>query len=116
MFEITRTTGGTGYIDVRVGEGHSIHEALLDATALAASRDADGFLPPGLPVNAAGAPVTTGTAYGVIGPEPVKLGSVNIFGNVIRSGGINRDAAEDNLGRAWSAAEIAGVVAPHVVY
>ena len=116
MFEFTTTAGGTSYADIRVGEGHSIHEGLLNATTLAASRDADGFLPPGLPVNAAGGPVTTGTAFGIIGPEPVKLGAANIFGNVIRSNGINRDMCEANLGRVWSAAEIAGVVAPIVVY
>lgn len=102
------TPGGTAYGDIRVGEGHTIHQGLLDAAGLAASRDADGYLPPGLPVLATGLPVTAGTALGYIGPEAVKLGSVNTFGNIIMGGGLNRDMIEDNLGRVLSAAEIAG--------
>jgi hypothetical protein len=118
MFEFTSTTGGIGYINIRVGDvaSHNIHEVLLDATALAASRDADGNLPPGLPVSAAGGLVTSGTAYGYIGPEPVRLGTANTFGNVIRGGGLNRDAIEDNLGRVLSAAEIAGQPSAVIMY
>jgi hypothetical protein len=104
----TNTAGGSGYIDVRVGDDHNIHEVLLDASNLAGARDADGYLPPGLPVNAAGQLVlTTVQVYGYIGPEAVKLGSANIFANIIRAGGLNRDAIEDNLGRALNAAELA---------
>lgn len=106
---VTNTAGGTGYVDIRVGTGHQIHQTLLDATALAASRDADGYLPPGLPISAAGGLVTTGTAYGVLGPEPVKLGSANVFGNCFLLGTLNRDAMEDNLGRPLTAAEITGI-------
>ncbi len=100
----TSTAGGTGYIDVRVGTGHGIHQRLLDATALAASRDADGNLPPGLGITVAGGPAhASGTAVAVIGPEPVKLGSANVFGNTIETGLLNGDAIADNVGAALAA-------------
>lgn len=102
---------GTSYADIRWGEGHAIHEGLLDATALAASADADGYLPPGLPVLSTGAPVSAPgqSAYGVIGPEPVKLGTTNSLGNMIFSGGLNRDMIESNLGRVLSADEVSAI-------
>lgn len=106
----TVSTGGSSYIDIRIGGGGAeIHEQILDAAALAASRDADGMLPPGLPVSATGGIVAAGDATGIVGPEPVKLGSVNILGNVIFQGVLNRDAIEDNLSRVLSAAELAGI-------
>ena len=109
---LTRTVtpiSGTSYTDIRWGEGHNIHQTLLDATALAASRDADGNIPPGLPVSAAGGIVAAGDAAAIVGPEPVKLGSTNVFGNAIFSSGLNRDMIESNLGRVLSAAELAGI-------
>lgn len=112
---VTSTAGGVSYGDIRIGEGHAIHQVLLNAAGLAASRDADGYLPPGLPVLATGLPVTAGTGVGYIGPEAVKLGSVNIFGNVIMSGALNRDMIEDNLGRVLAAAELTGNPAPVIL-
>ncbi len=112
MLERTVTdAGGVGYMDIRFGEGHSIHEGLLDAAALAASRNADLDLPPGLPVLANGGPVSGAaqSAYGIIGPETAKLGAVNRFGNMIFSGGINRDAIEANLGRVLNANELSAI-------
>ena len=108
---VTLQAGATSYADYRFGEGHSIHQGLLDATTLAASKDADGYLPPGLPVLANGSPVSGAgqAAYGLIGPEPAKLGSVNTFGNMIFSGGCNRDMIEANLGRALSADELSAI-------
>lgn len=109
---VETTAGGTGYVDIRVGEGHGIHQALLDVAALAA--DADGYYPPGQPILASGAPVTQGVdtaevAHAVIGPEPVKEGAANHFGNVILDGTLNRDAIEDNLGRALTANELSAL-------
>lgn len=106
---ITNTAGaGVNYVDIRVGSDHSIHQLQLDATNLAGARDAAGYLPAGLPVNAAGQLVlTTVPVHGYVGPEPVKLGTVNVFGNIIRAGGLNRDAIEDNLGRVLNTAELA---------
>lgn len=107
---ITTTAGGTGYADIRVGEGHTIHEVLFDVSGLT-DIDSNGYLPVGFPILATGLPVTAGTAYGYVGPEPVYVvstASADVFGNVIMSGGLNRDMIEDNLGRVLTAAEIAG--------
>lgn len=106
---VTTDAGGTSYIDIRFGVGHVIHEGLLDATALAASRDADGNLPPGLPVSSTGGIVAAGNAYGIIGPEPQKLGTNNRLGNMIFAGGVSRKKIEANLGRVLSAAELTGL-------
>ena len=109
---IERTAGGTAYVDVRVGEGHGIHQATLDVSALTA--DADGYIPPGQPILDTGAPVTQGVdtaevAYGVVGPEAVKEGDADHFGNVILDVALNRDPIEDNLGRALTANEISAL-------
>jgi hypothetical protein len=106
---VTSTAGGTGYVDIRVGTCQ-IHQMLVDVSTLGSADDADGYLPVGLPLNATGAPVGTGEdAYGIVGPEPVLLGTVDHFGNCILAGVLNRDAIEDNLGRALSADELAGI-------
>ena len=108
--EVTVTSaGGTSYMDIRAGVGHGIHQKKVNATTMAASRDADGYLPLGLPVNAAGGPVTAGDAVGIIGPEPMKLGTVNVFMNAILTGPLSRQAIEANLGRVLTAAELAGI-------
>lgn len=106
----TTAARGRAYIDVRVGECQ-IHQGLIDVSTLGSEDDADGFLPPGLPIRKTGAPATgtTDVMLGVIGPEPVKLQSADHFGNVIISGNLNRDAIEDNLGRALNANELASL-------
>ncbi len=98
---------GTAYADIRVGECQ-VHQVKLDVSALTGVDDADGVLPPGLPIRVDGTPVSAGAqvAYGVIGPEPVKIGDDDIFGNIILSGNLNRDMIEDNLARALSADEL----------
>lgn len=108
----TTAAPGTAYGDIRVGECQ-VHQSLLAAASLAASRDANGSLPVGLPVKVDGTPISAPgqTTFGLVGPESVKLGSVNIFGNVILSGNVNRDMIEDNLGRALTADEIASLPA-----
>lgn len=107
---ITSTAGGLGYVDIRVGDGHGIHQGLLDVSTLTSADDAEGYLPPGLPISATGDPVgSSEDAYGIIGPEPVKMGSADHFGNMIFTGTLNRNAIEDNLGRALSADELAGI-------
>ncbi len=107
----TAATGGTAYADIRVGDSHNVHQVLLDVAALAALDDADGFLPPGLPVLAAGGPVTGAaqTVFGVIGPEPVKMGAANHYGNVFLDGALNRDMIEDNLGAGLSANQVSAL-------
>lgn len=107
---VTSTAGGDAYIDIRVGECQ-IHQAKLNAANLAASRDAGLSLPVGLPVKVDGTLISAPAqaTFGLIGPEPVKLGAVDIFANVIIMGPVNRDAIEDNLGRVLTADEIASL-------
>lgn len=102
---VESTAGGTGYVDVRVGEGHGIHQVLIDVSVIGASADADGYLPPGLGIaaNGSAAHLTATTAVCVIGPEPVKVGAVDHFGNAIFSGVLSRDALEDNVGSVQAA-------------
>jgi hypothetical protein len=109
---VTNTAAaGVSYIDIRVGEA-VVHQGLIDVSALTSVDDANGSLPVGLPLKADGAPVTAGTdvIFGLVGPEPVKLQAADHFGNVFLSGVFNRDAIEDNLGRALTANELAAIV------
>ncbi len=101
---------GTAYSDIRVGDV-TVHQIKYDVSALTGVDDENGSLPVGLPIKADGTPVTTNadTAYGVVGPEPVKLEAADHFGNVILAGALNKDAIEDNLGRAISANELAAI-------
>lgn len=101
---------GRAYVDIRVGECQ-VHQAKLDVSTLTGEVDADDNLPPGLPIRANGAPVTGGTdvLIGVLGPESAPNGTVDHFANVIISGNLNKNAIEDNLGRAISANELAAL-------
>lgn len=104
----TSTAGGTGYVDIRVGNAHNQHQSPIDVSELTSADDADGYLPPGLPLLSDGSPVDGAdqTAVYIVGPEAVKLGSVDHFGNAFLDGAFNRDAIEDNLGRSLSANEL----------
>jgi hypothetical protein len=108
---VSSTPGGSAYVDIRVGDSHNIHQILLDVSGLTAADDADGYLPPGLPLLATGLPVSGAgqTAVAVLGPEAVKIGTDDIFGNCFLDGALNQDAIEDNLGRVLSANEIAAL-------
>jgi hypothetical protein len=111
---VTSTAGGIGYIEIRLDpKGCETHQAVFDVSELGAADDADGYLPPGLPLLATGGPVTGAaqTAVYVVGPESVKLGTVDHFGNVILNGFLVRDAIEDNLGRALNANELSALTA-----
>lgn len=107
----TTQNPGSSYVDIRVGEGHGIHQMQL---AAALTADADGLIPVGTPVDNTGAavPATAGSkAFAFVGPEPVKKNAAGVTpGNVILTGVLNRDAIEDNLGRVLTATE-ADVVA-----
>ena len=108
---VTNTSAvGTAYSDIRVGDVQ-VHQITYDVSTLSGADDAGGSLPVGLPILANGAPVSAGaqTAYGVVGPEPVKLGAVDHFANVIIAGALNKDAIEDNLGRSLSADELTAI-------
>lgn len=117
---ISSTAGGTVYGHPFVGPiNHTVH-VKLDVSALTTGEvDANGYLKPGLPLLSSGLPVTAGAVYGVT-IEPVKIVAVNPTDTslgldtsdpliaVAVIGTVNRDIAEDNLGRAYTAAEIAG--------
>lgn len=109
--QITTTTGGTAYADIRVGTNHNVHQAILDVSEITA--DAEGYYPPGLPLQASGAPISgsSQTAKYVVGPEAVKEQAADFFGNVLLDGSLNQDMMEDNLGRVLSANEIAALAA-----
>ena len=127
---ITKATlreGGTAYATAGLFVGPVDHtEAItVDVSSLTnAEVDAKGFLKPGTPLTAAGALLDDGDAvYGVV-IEPVKvhtsnagLGSVtdDVPVTVAKIGQVNRDIAEDNLGRAYSADELAGFAASGLV-
>jgi hypothetical protein len=80
--------------------------------------DSLGYLKPGVPFTKAGILVTTGNVYGVT-IEAIKIAADNASATLAAAtdcfvalgthGLINRDIAEDNLGRAYTAAEIAGM-------
>lgn len=108
---ITSTAGGTGYADIRVGDSQNVHQALFDVSAITAN--ADGYIPPGLPLQADGSAISAGsqTAAFVVGPEAVKEGAADHFGNVFLDGVFNRDMIEDNLGRVLNANELAALTA-----
>lgn len=110
---VTTTAGGTGYVDIRVGGSHNIHQALIDVSNIAADIDDDGYIPPGLPLQAAGTLVSGAdqvVAF-VVGPEAVQAGAADHMANVFLDGALNRDAIEDNIGRALSANEVAALAA-----
>lgn len=106
----TTAARGRAYVDIRVGECQ-VHQGLIDVSTLTGEVDADGYLPPGLPIRLTGAPVTgdTDPILGVIGPEPVKVQSADHFGNVIISGNLNKNAIEDNMGAALDSHELAAL-------
>lgn len=112
--KISQTAAGdTTYGDIRVGSVHGIHQIKANAAGLAASRDAMGVLPPGLPIKADGTPVTGAgqVVKGLVGPEPAPLGGADDFVNVILTGPVNRSMIEANLGRVLSANELAALPA-----
>jgi len=109
---VTNTAAaGIAYADIRVGECQ-VHQVLIDVSTLTSVDDANNSLPVGLPIKANGAPVTgtTDVVFGLIGPEPVKLGAADHFGNCFVSGSFNKDMIEDNLGRALDANELASLL------
>jgi hypothetical protein len=100
---------GVAYGDIRVGEGHTIHQILLDVSDLYDNTDAGGYLPPGLGIAANGTLAhESGTTVALLGPEPVWIGkvtsTVDVYANAIFAGGVNGDMIADNCGAALAAA------------
>lgn len=116
---ITTTAGGTNYASPFVGPvDHTLHVKLDISGMTNKEIDANGYLKPGVPLTSGGVLVgSTVAVYGVT-VEAVKVAADNASGSI--SGGtdclvavathgiVNRDIAEDNLERAYTADEIAG--------
>lgn len=106
---------GTAYVDIRRNAGgYGIHQGKFDVSTWTGEVDANNTLPPGLPCKLSSGvlvPVSgaTDVVAGIVGPEPVHLEDADHFGNIIESGDINYDACKANLGRAWTANELASV-------
>lgn len=124
---VTTTTGGTGYTSAFVGRPGPIVHNKVDITGMTTDEvDSSGYLKPGVCLSGANPGVLVGANVAVYGVtvEAVYLGLATIpptntslaaetvadpFVAVATSGMINRDIWEDNMGRALSANEIAGL-------
>lgn len=119
---IKKTSGGLAHSPVFVGEIQNTDSVVVDISDLTTKEvDADGFLKPGVPFSKSGDLVGAAVAvYGVtieaiklphatIPPTDVSLAAdTGTCPVAVGFGLINRDAAEDNLERAYTANEIAG--------
>lgn len=121
--QITSTAGGTAYASPFVGEVDKTLHVKADLSQFTTDEvDAFGQLKPGVPLTSGGILVAVNNAvYGVtveavklplavVPPTNTSLGSetADCLVAVATHVNVNRDIAEDNLGRAYSAAEIAG--------
>jgi hypothetical protein len=121
--QITTTAAGTGYGNPMVGEPGPFKHVKVDLSGLTSDEvDADGYLKPGVVLKESGGlAVLVGAAAGIIYvvTEPTKLAvtvpaDTTSLGNetgdhliaVSISGLVNRDVAEDNMGRAYTANEL----------
>lgn len=119
---VTKTAGGMGYGNVFIGGVNHPAQIKVDVSQLTiAEVDQFGYLKPGVPLTKAGILVGASPAfvYGVTieaqkivpdNPTDVSLAAVTVdpIITVNTVGHVNRDIAEDNLGRAYTADEIAG--------
>ncbi len=113
--------GGSSVESPFVGPvNHTVSIPIPASGLTTAEVDANGFLKPGVPVLRTGALVTAGAVYGVT-VEATKIAKSNAAADLTAAGSpevavaligtLNRAIMEDNLGRALTAAEIAGFVA-----
>jgi len=113
---ITKKAGGTSYANPFIGPVQHPANILVDVSNLTANEvDSKGYLKPGVPLTKAGVRVAAGFVFGVtieatrIAEDNTDLANTpDTFVAVETSGLINRDIVEDILGRALTAAEIAG--------
>jgi hypothetical protein len=129
--DVRNTAGGSLYASPFVGPvDHTVH-VKVDLSGLTVDEvDAAGYLKPGVPLNNANPAVLIGAStvtftYGVtveatklplatVPPTNTTLGTetADCLVAVCTHGVINRDVAEDNLGRAYTANELAAFVLP----
>lgn len=115
---IKKTAGGLAHANPFVGQILNTDVVKLDVSDMSSNEvDANGFLKPGVPLQKDGNPVgSTHIVWGVsIGGEKVAdanddttLDAATDCFVAVGFGLINRDIAEDVLGRAYTSDEIAG--------
>jgi hypothetical protein len=111
---------GTGYQDVFNGPADHTGICKVDVTALDTDLvDSGGYLKPGAMFALNGTPVSGVEATKYVNPEAIKVAESNSAADLdagltahpiamVTRGQVVRDAVEYNLGRAMTAAEIAG--------
>ena len=115
---VAKTAGGLAHSPVFVGEIKGTDVVKLDISDMSSYEvDADGYLKPGVPLMKDGNPVgSSGVVWGVT-IEAQKIATTNTDTVLdattdcfvtVGFGLVNRDLAEDNLGRAYTSDEIAG--------
>ena len=121
---VKKTVGTTTYGPVFIGAILGMQQVVVDVSELTTDEvDADGWLKPGVPFKKDGtlADGTGGEFIYAVNPEPQNLRLDTIpptntsLGNDTKTyplgmgtiGEVNRDIAEDNLGRAYTANELA---------
>lgn len=119
---IQSTAGGLAHAPVFVGKILNTDAVVVDISDLTVDEvDADGYLKPGVPFSKAGDLVGAAVPVWGVTIESIKLphatipptnasltADVGTCQVAVGFGLVNRDIAEDNLGRAYNANEIAG--------
>jgi hypothetical protein len=117
MLRISTTAADQVYTDPFLTKAGITHIQVDVSLLTNAEVDAQGYLKPGVPLKADGTLVANGQAvYGLtIEAEKIADGNTALAGitvdplvAVTTIALVNRDIAEDNLGRAYNANEIAG--------
>ena len=126
--DIKKTANLDNYANPMVGPvNHTVHGKLDLSLLTTAEVDQDGYLKPGLPLKSSGGllvPIGAAAAAPLVVHEPIKLPLATIPPTdvslaaatndpliaVVTHGIVNRDIAEDSLGRAYTANEIASFV------
>lgn len=115
----SKTTGGLAHAPVFVGEIVNTDVVNVVVTALTTNEiDTYGFLKPGVPFAKDGTTVGASEPVWGVTIEAIKVAASNSSADIAAAstaipvavgfGLVNRDIAEDNLGRAYTANEIAG--------
>lgn len=113
------SVGGQIYGRAAVGVTEHAAQRAINIAALTVNEvDSDGYLKPGVPFDVTGALVLATVYVFGITIEPIKVANSNVAGDLTAAGVVqvtlqcigmvNRLIAESNLGRVYTAAEIAG--------
>lgn len=113
----TRAGEGTGYGNPFVGPVNHTDAVAVDLSGLTDDEvDAHGYIKPGVPLTVDGALVAAEGAVHGVTIEAIKVAAGNASADLTGTvdialgtiGQVNQAVAEDNLGRAYTAAEVAG--------